>query len=144
MLAGMSFSRLPGLLQPVQRFLGLAPAALALLVLAGCNPFASSPVGARNYAQYCAGCHGVGGRGGDGGPDLTVLATREGGFPRRAVLNRLDGYGQGLTVHGEAAMPDMSYLMTGRLMPADLGRGARRMMPERIVALSAYLESIQR
>ena len=126
------------------RALRLAPAALALVVLAGCNPFASAPVGARYFAQDCAGCHGDGGRGGPGGPDLTGLATRDGGFPRRAVLNRLDGYGRGFEAPGAAVMPDMSHLMTGRLMEADLGRGARRMVPERIVALNNYLERIQR
>lgn len=142
MLAGMDMTRSSAPLSenPVSR---LAAAALALLLLAGCNPFASAPVGARYFAQDCAGCHGAGGRGGEGGPDLTGLATREGGFPRRAVLNRLDGYGRGLLVPGEAAMPDLSHLMTGRLMEADLERGARRMVPERIVALSNYLERIQ-
>ena len=123
--------------------LRLAVAALALVSLAACNPFAGPAAGARLYDQGCAGCHGPGAAGGPGGPDLTGLATRAGGFPRAEVLNRLDGYGRGLTVH-EAAMPDLSYLMTGRLMHVDLGRGASRMMPERVVALAAYLESIQR
>ena len=117
---------------------------MALVVLAGCNPFASAPVGAHYFAQDCAGCHGDGGRGSARGPDLTLLATREGGYPRRAVLNRLDGYGRGFIEDDAAVMPDMSHLMTGRLMEADMGRGARRMMPERIVALSNYLERIQR
>ena len=140
MVARMSrFLTLP----PARRVLRLVPAALVLAVLAGCNPFASAPVGSRYFAQDCAACHGERGRGAEGGPDLTGLATREGGFPRRAVLNRLDGYGRGLFVPDAAVMPDMGHLMTGRLMEADLGRGARRMVPERIVALTNYLESIQ-
>jgi len=121
----------------------IAMLALALAGLAACNPFASSLVGARQFAQNCAGCHGADARGGSGGPDLTGLAQREGGYPRRAVLNRLDGYGRGL-MRGPQTMPDMSYLLTGRLTPADLGQGASRMMPEPIVALNAYLERIQR
>ena len=126
------------------RSLRLATAALALVSLAACNPFAGPAAGARLYDQSCAGCHGPGATGGPGGPDLTGLAAaRAGGFPRAEVLNRLDGYGRGLTRH-EATMPDLSYLMTGRLMHVDMGRGASRMMPERVVALAAYLESIQR
>ncbi len=115
----------------------------ALGALAACNPFAGPAAGARQYDANCAACHGDGGRGGAGGPDLTGIAAREGEFPRRAVLNRLDGYGRGLVQH-DVAMPDMSHMMTGRLMLVDLGRGASRMMPERVVALGAYLESIQR
>lgn len=132
MLAAMRMIRLAAL--PV----------LSLLLLAGCNPFVSAPVGARYFAQDCAACHGAGGRGGEGGPDLTGLATREGGYPRRAVLNRLDGYGRGFIDSDAAVMPDMGHLMTGRLIEADLGRGARRALPERIVALNNYLERIQR
>ena len=123
------------------RPLRLATATLALLSLAACNPFAGPAAGARIYDQSCAGCHGTDATGGPGGPDLTVLTAREGEFPRRAVLNRLDGYGRGLA--GDD-MPNLGDLMTGRLMHVDLGRGASRMMPERVVALAAYLESIQR
>jgi mono/diheme cytochrome c family protein len=120
-----------------------ALAGLALAALAGCNPWASASVGERQFHESCAGCHGAGGRGGPVGPDLTGIARREGGFPRVAVLARLDGYGRGLG-HGDAAMPDLSHLLVGRMIPVEPGDGTRRMVPEVIVALSAYLERIQR
>ncbi len=128
-----------------RRLLRSVLAVTALGALAACNPFAGPAAGSRLFSENCVGCHGDGGQGGPGGPDLTGIAEREGGFPRRAVLDRLDGYARGLTVHVDSeAMPDMSHLMTGRLMHVDLGPGAGRMVPERVVALTAYLESIQR
>lgn len=128
-----------------RRLLRSALAVAALGALAACNPFAGPAAGSRLFAENCAGCHGDTGRGGPGGPDLTGIAARDGGFPRRAVLDRLDGYARGLMTHVDSAdMPDMSHLMTGRLMHVDLGPGASRMIPERVVALTAYLESIQR
>ena len=113
---------------------------LATAALAACNPFASASIGARQFAQSCAGCHGTDARGGPAAPDLTGIARRDGGFPRRAVLERLDGYGRG-DGHG---MPDLSHLMAGPMMRTDLGDGTTRMVPEPIVALTAYLARIQR
>lgn len=121
----------------------LVRAALAGLALAGCNPWASAAVGERQFRASCAGCHGADGRGGPAAPDLTAMARREGGFPRVAVLARLDGYGRGLG-HGGPGMPDLSHLLVGRMIPVEPGDGTRRMIPEVIVALSAYLERIQR
>lgn len=129
-----------GTVTPIGR---AALAGLALAALAGCNPWASASVGERQFRESCAGCHGADGRGGPAAPDLTTMARREGGFPRVAVLARLDGYGRGLG-HGGAGMPDLSHLLVGRMIPVEPGDGTRRMIPEVIVGLSAYLERIQR
>lgn len=116
----------------------LAAALVSLTALAACTQDAGPQAGARAYAQGCAACHGPAATGASA-PDLTGLARREGGFPRRAVLERLDAYGGAV-----AGMPDLSHLMTGRMIAVDLGDGTRRLMPETIPALAAWLASIQR
>ena len=122
----------------------MALVALATLALAACNPFAGPAAGSRHFSQDCAACHGTDARGGPGGPDLTMMASRnDGAFPRRAVLDRLDGYGRGW-LHEDDAMPEFGHLMTGRLTRVELDRGASRQVPERMVALMAYLERVQR
>jgi mono/diheme cytochrome c family protein len=115
-------------------------ALLAVAALAACNPDTSATQSARAYDRSCAGCHGPDARGGPAAPDLTGLARRDGTFPRRAVLERLDSYGRG----AGPGMPDLSQLMAGRMVPVDLGDGTRRVMPGVIAALAAYLERQQR
>ena len=122
----------------------LVLAAAAIVTLAACNPFAGPAAGSRHFSQDCAACHGDDARGGPGGPDLTTLASRNNGvFPQRDVLDRLDGYGRGWLTEDDA-MPEFGHLMSGRLTRVELDRGASRLVPERMVALMAYLERVQR
>jgi mono/diheme cytochrome c family protein len=73
-----------------------------------------SMTGADTYASYCAGCHGPTGRG-DGPvasslktkvPDLTSLATRNGGtYPRARVAAAVANTERPITAHGTGEMP---------------------------------------
>lgn len=111
-------------------------------MLSACVP-APSQSGRAQFDASCAQCHGTDARGGNG-PDLTLLAARNGGtFPVLAVLDKIDGYAQG-TGRSGARMPAMGDLMTGRLVRFDTGAGVTRPVPEKIVALTAHLRSVQR
>ncbi|SDW30180.1 c-type cytochrome [Roseicitreum antarcticum] len=117
-------------------------AVIAATGLAGCVP-APSQSGRAVFDASCAGCHGTDARGGVG-PDLTLLSTRNGGsFPMTAVLDQIDGYAQGQPGRART-MPPMGDLMTGPLVRVDTGAGVTRPVPEKIVALSAYLRGVQR
>jgi len=124
-------------------------AGATLMALAGCMP---PQVAARaDYQTFCAGCHGAGGKG--DGPvaddlarrpaDLTTIAARNGGvFPRVAVMSTIDGYTR-RDQHG-SAMPEMGPLIEeGELVLVDTGDGVMTPTPARLVALAAYLETIQ-
>lgn len=119
-------------------------AVLALLVAAGCSPFATPQAGRALYNQNCVACHGADARGGAQMPDLTTLAQRHGGeYPQILVLDKLDGYARGQTAYAGAEMPEFGHLLTGRLTRVQTERGLSRPLPEPIVALDAYLQSIQ-
>jgi mono/diheme cytochrome c family protein len=122
--------------------------ALALplsLALAGCSPWTSPQAGRTLYDQTCAACHGPDARGGAQIPDLTQITARAGGtYPQMRVLDKLDGYARGQTAYDGAEMPNFGDLLTGRLARVQTPSGLSRPMPEKIVALEAYLRSIQR
>lgn len=117
-----------------------------ILSLAACTPQAQSPdAGRALYGQNCASCHGRDARGGDTIPDLTGLALRAGGtFPRLLVLEKLDGYARGQAAYAGSQMPEFGHLLTGRLARVDQGQGVSRPYPESVIALAAWLESLQR
>ena len=123
----------------------LAPV-LLVGVLAACAPRAVSPqTGQALFAQNCATCHGADARGGAQVPDLTGLSLRAGGvFPRERVLDKLDGYARGQTAYAGVQMPEFGHLLTGRLTRTDTPAGVSRAYPEAIIALTAWLETVQR
>ncbi len=95
--------------------------------------------------QNCVSCHGADGRGGAHIPDLTALAARAGGrYPQRMVLDKLDGYARGAVIYEGVEMPNFGDLLTGRLTRVETDRGLSRLLPEPIIALDAYLRTIQR
>lgn len=102
------------------------------------------------YGDNCAQCHGPAGQG--NGPwadgmtpaptNLTTLAAGNGGiFPRAAVLSTIDGYHRA----GQPGqqMPEFGLLLEGPTVPVDTGDGVMTPTPRPLVALLAYLESIQ-
>jgi len=106
--------------------------------------------GRASYADLCAGCHGSNGRG--NGPsqlaralhpsDLTRIALRNGGeFPREAVMAMIDRYAKGQAHAG--AVPELLPLLDGRTVLVETGEGILTPTAEPMVALTAYLESIQ-
>ena len=113
--------------------------------LAGCSPWTSPQAGRALFAQNCVTCHGTDGRGGAQMPDLTQITARAGGvYPQLRVLDKLDGYARGQTVYDGAEMPNFGDLLTGRLTRVQTRSGLSRPMPEKVIALDAYLQSIQR
>lgn len=126
---------------------------LALAALWGCTE-AEMPQpqeGRALYNQSCAACHGSDGRGAGPGAaalamvpaDLTGIAARnQGRFPRAAVMSKVDGYARAEPAH--AGMPAFGALLSGELIPFDSGDGRQTPTPRRLVALVAYLETIQR
>jgi mono/diheme cytochrome c family protein len=117
------------------------------LALAGCAQMPQQ-VARQDFAAYCAACHGADGRG-DGPaaagleltpPDLTRLAANNGGvFPRLAVMAQIDGYGRG------GDMPEFGEVMLdGPTVLVDFGDGIATPTPERLVALTDYIASLQR
>lgn len=113
--------------------------------LAGCSPWTSPQAGRALYVQNCAACHGADARGGAQVPDLTQITARAGGtYPRILILDKLDGYAQGQTAYAGAEMPNFGDLLTGRLLRVQTPSGLSRPLPEKIIALDAYLASIQR
>lgn len=114
-------------------------------VLAGCSPWTSPQAGRALYEQNCAACHGADARGGAQVPDLTQITARAGGtYPQMRILDKLDGYAQGQTAYAGSEMPNFGDLLTGRLSRVQTPSGLSRPLPEKIVALDAYLASIQR
>lgn len=122
---------------------------LSAVALSACNETASVPtgddIGAERgkalFARDCAACHGAEGRGGVG-PDLTRLAARAGGtFPDRHVMATIDG----LDRHGrpDAIMPEFGARGLGDTVVVEHD-GLGTPIPADLIALTAYLRSIQR
>lgn len=126
----------------------LSAALLTSLTLAACAP--AGPSARSDYQQFCASCHGAGGRG-DGPlaaslktapPDLTLVARRAGGtFPATGVMSVIDGYTRGQ--HGGGPMPEFGVVLEGRNVLYDDGTGQPVPVPERLLALATYLETLQ-
>ncbi|SEP01008.1 Cytochrome c [Salinihabitans flavidus] len=124
--------------------------ALALFVACTEVEMPTRNEGAQIYTTYCATCHGPNatGNAADGvtlkqaPADLTRIAQRNGGtFPRAEVLSQIDGYTRepvpGMT------MPEFGELMSGDLVPVDVGDEKMTPTPRKLAALMYYLESIQ-
>ena len=126
-----------------------------MIPLAGCvAPVAETDTtpeaGFAFFQADCAACHGVDGRGaGDFGrelfqipPDLTTLARDNGGtFPRDYVIGVIDGYDRG--DHFSRAMPEFGAGDMGPTVIVEGEDGLGTPIPARLLALAAYLESIQ-
>lgn len=126
---------------------------LAPLALAACidtpDPGSISQ-GARAFGEDCAACHGLDamGAGSFGGnlivtpPDLTLLSHRNDGvFPANHVMSTIDGHIRG--AHFSAAMPEFGAGDMGEVIHVEQD-GIATPIPARLLALSRYLESIQR
>ena len=128
--------------------LGLA--ALAALAACKTNEMPQASDGRKLYVENCTICHGPAGlgdgpaaRGQNPAPkDLTLIEVRNGGvFPRARVLSILDGYTR-VDLPGDN-MPEFGALLSGDLIPVDVGDGRQTPTPRKLVALLEYLESIQ-
>ncbi|MBY5931927.1 cytochrome c [Tateyamaria omphalii] len=127
----------------------------ALAVVAACAPETREPdvsaaEGERLYFQKCAACHGNDGTGagvaslGLGGPppDLTTLAARnDDTFPETFVMSVIDGFNR--RDHPSSAMPEFGNEDLGPIVQVEED-GVSTPIPSDLIALSAYLESIQR
>ncbi|MHA6324902.1 c-type cytochrome [Roseivivax sp. CAU 1753] len=131
----------------------MRPTAIAMslttcVALLGCAP--EQDTAYDDYANLCAGCHGLSGQG--DGPmaeslavqpsDLTRIAERNGGtFSRFQVMSKIHGYSG--TMHDFSAMPGFQGLMESPTVLVEHDDGTVLPTPKRIVALTAYLESLQ-
>lgn len=98
------------------------------------------------FRFYCASCHGIDGRGGGPVgpalkhrvPDLTMMASREGGvFPKARVTAIVTGdQAPAIPAHGSREMPVWGPIF--RALDADSARNKAR-----IENLVAYVESLQ-
>ena len=124
---------------------------LILMAALGVSACVEEPVDGRSaYQESCAGCHGADGRG-DGAaagglatapPDLTMIAARNDGvFPRDQVMSTIDGLDRG--AHFSAAMPEFGAGDLGDTVIVE-SDGLGTPVPEGLLALTDYLESIQR
>ena len=102
------------------------------------------------FAQDCAGCHGADAKGGGplaaglavAPPDLTTLSARNGGtFPQVYVMAIIDGLDRG--EHFSDAMPEFGAGDLGDPIVVELDEGLGTPVPERLLALAAYLETLQ-
>ncbi|WP_210527237.1 c-type cytochrome [Rubellimicrobium arenae] len=124
---------------------------LAPLALMACVPDPHEDVSGRNaFLESCAGCHGVDAKGTgamaaglDPRPaDLTTIAARHGGpFPRDYVMSVIDGFARG--AHFSPAMPEFGATDMGDTVIVEETPGVGTPIPERLLALADYLESIQ-
>lgn len=123
-------------------------AVTAVAALAAC---VEEPVdGRRAFIEDCAGCHGADARGsGTFGrhlikepPDLTRIAARNSGvFDRDAVMSTIDGLNRG--AHTSGAMPEFGAGDLGPTVTVEED-GLAVPVPIRLLALTDYLQSIQR
>ena len=102
------------------------------------------------FMESCAACHGADGRGaGDLGrslgtvpPDLTGLAARNGGvFPRDYVMSTIDGLTR--RPHFSPDMPEFGAGDMGDTVIVENPDGTGTPVPERLLALADYLQSLQ-
>jgi len=133
-----------------QNLISFAPAcALTLAGLAACTPDVTAGSGAVLYRQNCAICHGSTGAG-DGAQagespvppaDLRGLsAANDGVFPTERVMATIYGY-RGKDYTG--LMPEFGPLLEGPAVIWKAPDGQEIPTPSTLLALTAYLESIQ-
>jgi len=103
----------------------------------------------RQFRLSCSGCHGADARGNGpiapiltvAVPDLTLIASRRGGwFPADEVYRIVDGQAD-LSAHGPRHMPVWGYEFFGDDADDEL---AHRKATDKIERVVSYLRSIQR
>jgi mono/diheme cytochrome c family protein len=104
--------------------------------------------GAELYDRFCASCHGVAGKG-DGPvskslnsevPDLTLIARRQGKFPREQIEKIIDGRFR-ILAHGTRDMPVWGQALSqAQLGNPDAERGTQLV----IRRLLDYVQSLQK
>lgn len=109
------------------------------------------PVDGRTaYLENCASCHANDGTGngptaralGVGAPDLTTISARNGGtFPRDEVMSIIDGLDR--DPHFSTAMPEFGAGDLGETIIVE-NDGLGTPVPQKLLVLTEYLESIQR
>lgn len=121
-----------------------------LALAAGCTieQEISGPV---YYAENCAVCHGSTGEG-DGElaeflsvppSNLTLLSsTNDGVFPRTEVMSAIDGFARG--DHFAPEMPEFGAGDLGPTVIVETEEGVGTPIPQGLIALADYLESIQK
>lgn len=119
------------------------------LVLAGCVA-AERPTGRQLFAENCTACHGPQGRGngwaavGLSPPpaDLTTISARNGGvFPLADVLSSIDGFHR--ETYDNSLMPQFGLLFREPMTQVDTGDGIMTPVPEPLLAVAEYLETLQ-
>lgn len=103
------------------------------------------------FAENCAACHGPTGEG-DGElaeflsarpSDLTTLSARNGGeFPRDAVMSAIDGFSRG--EHFAPEMPEFGAGDLGETIIVETAEGIGTPIPQGLIALADYLETLQK
>jgi mono/diheme cytochrome c family protein len=117
--------------------------AIAIMSFSTCAFAQDTYSGKMDYEANCAACHGQNGKG-DGPlstelrtkpPDLTLIARRNDGvFPADFLYRIIDGR-KTIRAHGTYEMPVWGLLL--------LGNDSEGPAPNRILAIIAYLRSIQ-
>ncbi len=120
-----------------------------IVALAGCVE-SQPPTGKMLFAENCTACHGAGGRG-DGWiaagltrkpADLTRISQRNGGdYPLAQVLSAIDGFHR--KTYDDSVMPEFGYLFQGPMTQVDTGDGTMTPVPEPLLAVAEYLETLQ-
>ncbi len=125
-------------------------ALIACALTAACVP-PEPPTGQAAFMESCAGCHGTDARGGGPvgltlskiPPDLTGLAIRNHGvFPRDYVMSTIDGLSR--PAHFSPDMPEFGAGDMGDTVVVENPDGTGTPVPERLLALADYLQSLQR
>lgn len=114
------------------------------------DPDVSVERGEKLYFQKCAACHGDDGMGGGAEslglgappPDLTTLTAQNRGiFPQNFVMSVIDGFNR--RDHVASVMPEFGNEDLGPSVQVEDG-GVSTPIPSDLIALAAYLESIQK
>ena len=124
-----------------------------VLVAVGLSGCVSPAVeGRRDFQAYCVSCHGDSGTGNGLAAsglarkpaDLTTLSQRnDGKFPAVYVMSTIDGYSR--RIHGDMTMPEFGPLLEeGKLVMLQTEPGIFIPTPERLVALAANIETLQK
>lgn len=124
-------------------------ALFASIGLAACTE-PEPPSGKQLFVANCAACHGADGRGtgwvaaglSRKPADLTRISARNGGpFPMAEVLSNIDGFHR--RAPSGSVMPEFGYLFEGPMTQTDTGDGRMTPVPEPLLAVAEYLESLQ-